>query len=173
MTLAHVFQNNWLHSQMKCESNTRNIKHPLKRNKWPLVERRVPEKSRYCIWCERFHKMSSPLIQPVKLHRCQEPQWYCVNAGAGASALCECVSLCDCIFCVARVCAGMRVPLLSVSHCALSSSSRTADWIRLAWIIPNSQCSTEFLHRADHSFTFHFLNTRAAQKPNNCYLFQH
>lgn len=93
------------------------------------------------------------------------------NAGAGASALCECVSLCDCMFCVARVCPGTRVPLLSVSHCALSSSSRTADWIRLAWIIPNSQCSTEFLHRADHSFTCHFLNTHAAQSPTTAIYF--
>lgn len=82
------------------------------------------------------------------------------NGGAGACTLCEYVSPCVCMFAL-RVFVQVCVSAVCVSHCAL-----TADWIILARITRNSKRSTEFLQRAGHSFSCHFLNvkTRHMQK---------
>lgn len=52
-----------------------------------------------------------------------------------------------------------------VSHCALTSSKK-ADWIRLARITDNSQSGTEFLQRTDHSFTWLSLPELVEDTPN-------
>ncbi len=118
--------------------------------------------------------MSAPPFLPVELHCCTLAVMSVTEAPEPAHCVRVFLRVFACL-CYTCLCRYVGVSGVCVSHCVLTSS-KTADWIRLARITHNSQRSTELLQRTDHSFTCHFLehinipqarvSTRAAH--NDC-----